>query len=209
MGRYKFMSVFKDEIRNYIDDKQRAGYNADNIRRNLIGFDRFCCEQSLIEPIFTSIHATLWIEQRSVECHTTHYSRVNASKLFLKYLSIKGYDVFLVRDIKYKGTDFVPHIYTADEIRRYFLAVDKFSSRRNKLDAIQYPILFRIMYCCGTRINETLGIRRKDVDLEKGIILLNETKNNKQRYLVLGDDLQHLLNTYAEKCFYMFNEYAD
>ena len=200
------MSIFKDEIQNYIDDKQRAGYSADNIRRSLIGFDRFCCEQRLIDPIFTSVHATLWIEQRPVEGHTTHYSRINASKHFLKYLSIKGYDVFLVRDIKYKGTDFVPHIYSVDEIRRYFLAVDKFSSRRNKFDAIQYPILFRIMYCCGTRINETLGIRRKDIDLEKGIILLNETKNDKQRYLVVGDDLKQLINQYADKCFYRLNE---
>lgn len=206
MVRYKFMSVFKDEIQNYIDDKQRSGFNGNSFRRNLIGFDRFCYEQELTEPIFTSYHATMWIEQRISECHITHYSRVNTSKLFLKYLSLKGYDVFLVRDVKYKGTDFVPHIYTPDEIQRYFLAVDKFSSRRNKLDSIQYPVIFRIMYCCGTRINETLGIRRKDVDLDKGIILLNETKNNKQRYLVVSDDLKKLLNTFADKCFYMFGE---
>ncbi len=206
MARYKFVSVFRDEIQNYINDKQRTGFDGNNFRRNLIGFDRFCVEKELTEPIFTSNHAALWIEKRKTECHTTHYSRINASKHFLKYLSIKGYDVFLVRDIKYKGTDFVPHIYTADETKKYFNAVDLCSSRRNKYDAIQYTVLFRIMYCCGTRINETLGIRRKDVDLDKGIILLNETKNNKQRYVVVGDDLRCLLNAYADKCFYRLNE---
>lgn len=131
---------------------------------------------------------------------------MNVSKHFLKYLAIMGYDVFLVRDIKYKGTDFVPHIYTLDETKRYFFAVDNYSSCRNKHNSIQYPVIFRIMYCCGTRINETLGIRRKDVDLDKGIILLNEAKNNKQRYVVVGDDLKQLLNTYADKCFYMLND---
>jgi integrase len=206
MTRYKFNSVFKDEIHKYLDDKQRSGFDSNHFRSNLIGFDRFCDDMGLTEPIFTSHQAALWIEKRKSECHTTHYSRINATKHFLRYLSIKGYDVFPVKDIKYKGTDFVPHIYTTDETQRYFAAVDNCSSRRNKYDAIQYPVLFRIMYCCGTRINETLGIRRKDVDLEKGIILLNEAKNNKQRYVVAGDDLKQLINAYANKCFYRLND---
>lgn len=48
-----------------------------------------------------------------------------------------------------------------------------------------------------------LGIRKQDVDLDKGILLLNETKNNKQRYVVMGDDLRQLMNAYADKCFYL------
>lgn len=79
----------------------------------------------------------------------------------LKYLSIKGYDVYVVRDIKYKGTDFQPHIYTDTEVKNYFLAGDIHYSIINRKDAIQYPVLFRILYCCDTRINEALGIRKK------------------------------------------------
>ena len=114
--------------------------------------------------------------------------------------------MFVVRDIKYKGTDFQPHIYTDTEVKKYFLAVDSYYSGKNRKDAIQYPVLFRILYCCGTRINETLGIRKKDIDLSKGIILLNETKNDKQRYVVMGDDLLVLVNEYANKCFYLLDD---
>jgi len=203
MARYEFSSVFAEEIQNYIDDKNNAGFIGNNFRRNLIGFDRFCVEQDINEPIFTTLHASKWLEQRNSESHTTHYSRINASKHFLTYLSIKGYDVYVVRDIKYKGTDFQPHIYTDEETDKYFLAVDNYYSSMNKKDAIQYPVLFRILYCCGTRINETLGIRKQDIDLDKGIILLNETKNDKQRYVVMGDDLLALVNEYANKCFYL------
>ena len=206
MARYEFESVFTDEILNYIKDKNAAGFKGSNYRRILIGFDKFCVEQDMKYPVFTKEHATKWIEQRSNESHTTHYSRINASKHFLKYLSIKGYDVIVIRDINYKGTDFQPHIYTDTEVINYFLAVDSYSSGMNRKDAIQYPVLFRILYCCGTRINETLSIRRKNVDLEKGIILLNETKNNKQRYVVMGDDLLALVNDYANKCFYLLND---
>ena len=119
---------------------------------------------------------------------------------------MKGYDVYVVRDIKYKGTDFTPYIYSDDETERYFLAVDSHTSGKNRKDAIQYPVMFRILYCCGTRINETLGIRKQDVDLDKGILLLNETKNNRQRYVVVGNDLRELLKDYADKCFYLLND---
>ena len=206
MARYEFQSIFSDEIQNYVYDKTAAGFKGKNFRRNLIGFDKFCTEQQIQEPVFTTYHASKWLEQREGESHTTHYARINASKHFLKYLSIKGYDVYVVRDIKYKGTDFQPHIYTETETKNYFLAVDTYSSAMNRKDAIQYPVLFRILYCCGTRINETLGIRKKDIDLEKGILLLNETKNDKQRYVVMGDDLLWLVNEYADKCFYLLKD---
>lgn len=186
MARYEFRSVFADEIKNYINDKTEAGFDGDNFRRNLIGFDRFCVEQRIMEPVFSTFHASRWLEQRKNESHTTHYLRINSSKQFLKYLSIKGYDIFVVRDIKYKGTDFEPHIYTDAESERYFMAVDSYTSGMNRKDAIQYPVLFRILYCCGTRINETLGIRKKDVDLDKGILLLNETKTINSAMLLWG-----------------------
>jgi integrase/recombinase XerD len=119
------------------------------------------------------------------------------------YLDRKGFDVFITRDVKFKPTDFQPHIYTDDEIKRYFRVVDAYTSSRSRKNAIQYPILFRLLYCCGTRINETLGIRKCDVDLDSGIIKLRETKNNRERYIVLGNDMQFLMTQFADKCFYL------
>ena len=205
MARYEFSSVFADEINAYIADRVAAGYDEKSYRVTMIAFDRFCNAHAMTEPVFTIGDASAWIEQRDTESHTTHYSRVNASKHFLAYLSIKGYNVYVVRDVKYKGTDFQPHIYTDDETTRYFRAVDSYASTVNRKDALQYPVIFRILYCCGTRINETLGIKKEDVDLGKGIIRLNESKNNKQRYVVCGEDLRLLLNVYANRCFYLLS----
>lgn len=64
---------------------------------------------------------------------------------------------------------FSAHIYSSDEIRRYFSAVDTYDSGMNLYHKVQFPILFRLLYCCGTRITETLMIRKKDVDLEEGM----------------------------------------
>ncbi len=41
--------------------------------------------------------------------------------------------------------------------------------------------------------------------MENGIIKLFETKNNCERYIVLGDDLRILIKQFAEKCFYLLD----
>lgn len=106
MARYEFRSAFAEEIKNYVNDKSAAGFSAKNFRRSLIGFDRFCFKQGITEePVFTARHASVWIERKGCEAHTTHYSRVNASKHFLTYLSLKGYEVYVVRDVRYAGSD--------------------------------------------------------------------------------------------------------
>lgn len=201
-----FHSVFAEEMNAYLDYRVSSGYKAVSFQVRLRQFDYFCVEQGIQEPIFTTKDAAKWMQKKDTEATTTHYSRINGIKQFLTFLSQKGYDVVVTRDIRFKPTDFQPHIYTEDEIRRYFQAVDTYESVRNRKGVIQYPVLFRLLYCCGTRINETLGIRKQDVDLEKGTIKLLETKNNGERYIVLKDGLKNLMKQFAEKCFYLLGD---
>ena len=199
-----FYSSFASEIYSYLDHRESSGYNSNTV--NLRKFDNFCVQQGLSEPVFTTETAVKWLERRENEATTTHYARINSIKQFLIFLSHKDYDVFVTNDIRFRPTQFKPHIYTDDEIRRYFHAVDTYESSWSRNKAIQYPVLFRLLYCCGTRINETLGIRKRDVDLEGGIIKLMETKNDCERYVVLRDDLGDLMKQFAEKSFYLLGD---
>lgn len=198
-----FISSFADEMNSYLDDKKAAGYSEDSFQSKLKEFDRFCTETGNNEKVFTTEQAQKWIKRKPNESTTTHYGRVNAAKQFLLYLRLKGYDVVVVRDVKFHPTQFQPHIYSDDEIKRFFDVVDSYSSSRNRKDAIQYPILFRILHSCGSRISETLYIQKRDVDLARGIIRLSETKNGEERFIALGDDLISLMNQFADKCFYL------
>lgn len=206
MRRPEFKSVFSEEMYQYLDYVVASGHKEVSYRNHLRQFDRFCVEHGILQPVFTSQHAAEWIQRKQNEASTTHYSRINRIKQFLIYLNHRGYSVFVTRDIGFRGTDFQPHIYSEDEIVRYFHVVDTYESSRNRKNAIQFPILFRLLYCCGTRINETLGIRKQDVDFENGIIKLFETKNDCERYIVLGDDLSEIMKQFAEKCFYLLDD---
>ena len=206
MARPVFQSVFADYMYSYLETKVAAGFKETSFYGFLKGFDRFCVQRDMAAPVFAREDAEEWTKRKGAEATTTHYSRINSSRQFLIYLAHKGLDVYVPRDVTFRPTEFAPHIYTASETERYFYAVDLFHSADCKKDAVQYPVLFRILYCCGTRINETLGIRKCDVNLEEGIIKLSECKNDDERFIVLNEDLAELMRRYADKCFYLLND---
>lgn len=205
MSRPEFVSGFADAINTYLDYKVASGFAESSYVFILRRFDCFCAERGIQDVTFTKADADAWTERKEGEASTTHYIRVNAVKCFLEYLILKGYGVFHMKDVLFKATDFQPHIYTNEEVERYFYAVDTYTSK-NRMDAVQLPVLFRLLYCCGTRINETLGIKKKDVDLESGIIRLKEAKNNNERYLPLSKELKEIITQFANKCFYLFKD---
>lgn len=206
MRRPEYTSVFKDEINEYIDFKIENGYEELSFKTNLRNFDRFCVENSLNKKSFDEELADKWLKRKPDEKPTTHYSRINCVKNFLIFLRLKGLPVYVTRDIRFHPTEFKPHIYTPSETERYFWEVDHYQCLCSRRTEIELPVIFRILYSCGTRINETLGIRKCDVNLNKGTLLLNETKNKNQRMIVISDDLNNLLKQYADKCFYMYSE---
>lgn len=206
MSRPVFHSGFADEINQYLDYKIASGYTEKSYCSVLKSFDVFCCQREIYNVRFNRSDADAWVGKKENEATTSHYARVNKVKSFLEYLSLKGYDVYLMHDVFFKATDFQPHIYTDDEIQRYFHAVDTYHSNRNLMEDAQLPVLFRLLYCCGTRINETLGIKKSDVDLTNGIIRLTEVKNGCERYIVLGQEMNQLMKRYADKTFYLLGD---
>ncbi len=206
MSRPEFHSGFADEINQYLDSKIASGFSEKSFSIILRKFDSFCYGRGINRVAFSRADADAWSEKRTDEATTSHYARVNKVKNFLEYLSLKGYDVYLMQDVFFKATDFQPHIFTDDEIQRYFRAVDTYQSRKNRMVAVQVPVLFRLLYSCGTRINETLGIKKSDIDLVNGIIKLIEVKNDCERYIVLGPDMKDLMSRYADKTFYLIDD---
>ena len=62
---------------------------------------------------------------------------------------------------------FVPHIFTAGEISRIFVAADSLPYRKNAPTRhLVIPAVIRLLYACGLRVNEALRLRTVDVNLE-------------------------------------------
>lgn len=201
----KFKSVFADEIRTYLEMKVAHGFQMKSYYYQLKLFDQFCIQNQIVTPDFTVNNARLWSMIDGDEGNKRYCDRLSVAKNFLKYLNAKGYDVTIPESASYKKMDFKPHIYTDDEVTRYFNAIDHYYTKRAKINSIQFPVLFRLFYCCGTRLTETLCIRVRDLDLSHGTIRLTETKKHRERFIVMGDDLLDLMISYADKYFYQLS----
>ena len=56
-----------------------------------------------------------------------------------------------------------------------------------------------ITVLCGLRNSEACNLRKKDVDLEKGIIAIIHSKGDKDRLVYLSEDMIHMLKEYFVK----------
>ena len=74
-----------------------------------------------------------------------------------------------------------PYVFTDDEVRRLFTAIDSqpMSSFSNK--AMVDPVLFRVLYGVGLRISEALSLTLADADTRSGILRIRDSKNGESR----------------------------
>jgi integron integrase len=78
----------------------------------------------------------------------------------------------------------LPVVLTVDEVRRTLLAMDGTPQT-----------IARLLYGTGMRIMEALRLRVKDVDFERGAIIVREAKGGKDRVVMLPDSLRDTLST--------------
>jgi integrase len=63
------------------------------------------------------------------------------------------------------------------------------------------PVLFRMLYGCGLRVDEAVKLKISDVDMEGGVIRLLETKGNKERFVPMSETLSQVCASYRSvKC---------
>jgi integrase len=72
-------------------------------------------------------------------------------------------------------------VFTDDEVRRLFAAIDSqaMSSYSNK--AMVDPVLFRVLYGAGLRVSEALNLSLADVDTRVGTLRIRDSKNGESR----------------------------
>ena len=61
------------------------------------------------------------------------------------------------------------------------------------------PLLFRMLYGCGLRISEALNLRVRDVDLEVGVLTINDGKLNKDRMVPISLELLERCRAYRRQ----------
>ena len=90
-----------------------------------------------------------------------------------------------------------PYIYTHDEVRRLFDAIDVERSSAIQLDAPTFRTLLLLLYGAGLRRTEALQLTLADVDLSGAVLTVNNSKFYRSRLVPVGAQLAEALEAYA------------
>ena len=111
-----------------------------------------------------------------------------------------SFEFFPESNIIRNCSDFVPYIFTKDEIFRIFAAADKIPIKKNNpIDRLFFQTIYRLLYATGMRVGEAVSLKVEDVDLENDIITIHNGKNCVSRLIPFLPSLHYWLNGYAEK----------
>lgn len=193
-------SVFAPYIEEFIGQKRALGnkYNAATEVLNL--FDDFCVQQDIQELALSELLYQKWSLKRPSESGSTHVLRLKYTHAFSKFLHNNGINAPATFHPLPRGSKtFVPYIFTKDEINRFLNTVDKENQKANPNSPIRhlvFPVLFRMLYTCGLRLNEALHLKTEDVDLEQGVLLVRNAKGGKDRMVVMSDSMTTICYSY-------------
>lgn len=89
-----------------------------------------------------------------------------------------------------------PYVFSDEEIRRFFHAIDTQPLSEMSNRALLDPVLFRVLYATGLRISEALNLQLHDVDQERATLEVRDAKNRENRTVPITRRLATTLEGY-------------
>ena len=198
---YVFESDLALLLSEFVAEKQRLGFKYNSVEAYLKSFDTFLlkkdCKSSLSKELMLE-----WIAPKAHQKSTTIEHRIYIMQHLADFLNRRGFSAYRIPSelIPRKVHDFVPYIFTYDEITRILAVVDGFQFNKcSPKRHIVYPLLFRVLCFCGLRISEALNLTVGDVHFDDGFFLLRNTKTSLDRLIPLDDNLRARFMAYSEQ----------
>jgi integrase len=192
--------VFSDLADDFIAFKRAQGYKYYSEAKILRRFCRFSESYNLSEPHLTAEIVNDFTAAREGEAKKSRMHRITCMNQFGKYLTDRGYQVHPAPpQHRWDTGSFTPYIFTHEEIQKLFAASDKIrkvTQARQLHKAL--PVLMRLLYGCGLRVSEAVGLVCGDVDLDSGVLTVREGKNGRDRLIPLSQSLNDVLQEYRE-----------
>jgi integrase len=202
---YEWKSVFAQALEDYIAIKRKSGFKFECQERYLRHFDAYYHNNGYSGQQLTKEAISDFIYDPN-ERPVSHRNKEVVMRDFTTYLVDRGHCVY-IPEVKtaLPRCKFIPHIFTDDEVRRFFVAVDNYPltkmSYRNAVD----PVLFRFLYSTGARISEALAIVLNDVDTDSGVIKIRAAKNGKDRLIPMAKSLTKRIAPFIDS-FHRYSE---
>ena len=207
MKNYVYSSILKNEFESFLAIRHSQGFKDKN-RYVWESLDKYLVVSGQGEKRLSALTVESWLSEAcdglsngSVELFITSYNA------FAKYLTTIGISAYIQDySLDMRGRRYTPYIFSSDEMEKIFGIADSGTATKGIPSRIQIPMLLRILYGCGLRLGEALGMHLSNVDLENGTLFIRNGKGSKDRLVPMDWTLSEILAAY---CATMFSERKD
>ena len=195
----KTQLIHQEMLDRYLQFREVSGLKKSTIFF-LVRFYRDCNKRYPGIEYLTQEMIDWWSAKRNTESTLSHSSRIYPLITFLKYAVQRNWidlQIPVVPPIKHHAR--IPHAFSENELKNFFKACDEIKDGapiQVKLRKMEVPVFFRLLYSSGLRTTEARLLRKKDVDLQNGIINVRYTKGYNEHRVVLHDTMRELLVRY-------------
>jgi integrase len=195
-----FESVISKEMAAYLELRRScvAPNTFADDEAVLASLDRYLVEHGFAGRDLTEEVLGAWVRTLGGKSKTIA-NKVLVARSLVKYLNKIGGHSFLPDAIKVKS-GYIPYIYSDEELSLLIQHADNLKVKKNNCCAhllAMIPMILRILYGCGTRLGETMALKRKDIDFKARTILLRKTKYSKERLIPVHDTLISIMERYC------------
>ncbi|MDQ3258648.1 MAG: tyrosine-type recombinase/integrase [Acidobacteriota bacterium] len=187
-------------IDQYVSHKRSLGMQCQAMERKLQAFCKAVGNVNVDEVSEEAVRAFMY---GSGPITSNLHAKFYVLRGFYRYLLSRGYVTLspLPTQVPKEPAQFIPYIYSREELQRVLRAAAERQWHGRKLEAQTLQALLLLLYGAGLRLSEALRLTLADADLEQHLLTIRETKFYKTRLVPLGPDLSQALTLYlAARC---------
>ncbi len=199
MNKTQLSGPLGDLIKRHLQLRRSLGYQLRRAESTLDHFDIYV-ERNFAEcPTVTRPMVIGYLKTISNVHLITRHKRLAILRQFCRFLFQLNPATYIPEAhlLPAAKSDFKPHIYTLTEVNDLMGAAHRLPPL-GSLRPYTYSTLIGLLWASGMRGGELVRLNMEDVDLEKGVLHIRQTKNCKSRLVPLADSTRLALLAYRE-----------
>ena len=193
-----YVSAFAPKIEAFLRFRIARGLKNNTHLANLLRFDKYCAEHYSDSSALTPEIVYGWVDNETILSPRMLNERASTIRQFGLFLCAVDEEAFVLTEKFCTNRSLnIPYNFTDSELSSLFAAIDRLPASKTEpfLNKIA-PTLFRLTYTCGLRPNESRELLCENVDMKSGVITVINTKKNKDRIVVMSDDMLKMCRRY-------------
>lgn len=195
-----FQSIFSQEIKSYLEYKRALGYKFISEESALRLFDRFLVAIDLTDmKHLTATKLADFLVSRPRKRPRSYNHLLGVLQCFFAWLvAHRRLDKNPMEDFtRKKSSQGIPFLFKPAQFKQLLKLACSLSDKGGVYNrGAIYSTIFTLMYSLGLRVGEASRLCYKDVDFQRKLLIIRETKFGKSRLVPFGPKLEMRIYTY-------------